>query len=806
MKKNYSESFFKNFIFLVFFLIVNQLFSQQDITLTTTSNSINWSVNFTNSGGLALNWVAQGDGLPTDIVATGNNPNFDFSPNDGRPITVTITSNDNFNFVTNCLAPSRDISSVNISNLHNLQTLELGGNNIATIDISSNIELEHLELNNNDLTLIDLSSNKDLEELDVSFNSLSNVNINGLTNLDFIDLSDNQLTNINLSQNSNLNQLNFRHNLLSTQWITRILADVDAFGTGGFGSVLSLIGNPGEISIEAMESVENLIARNWVIQPPRYYDYGDAPNSYGTDLAMDGPRHIFSDEKLILGETVDAEINGLKSDNAYGDNVDNIDDEDGIGLNQFPELSTLINSYSIEVSYINNLSTDATVYAWIDFNRNGVFDSTEFASTPAPKLSIGKVTLEWADFSNANITVKEGKTFARIRITTEGLSSTDTGGKAIDGEVEDYDLEIIGLTYVPDNNFEYALIDLGYDDVLDDYVVTSNISGVTSLDLYLRGVSDLTGIEGFTDLKFLNCHDNSLTNVDLSQNIYLEELWIARNFLTQLNLSKNSELLRLICPQNRLTRLDVSQNLKLTYLNCIVNQFTSLDVTQNLKLTYLNCHSNNLTSLDVTQNKELVQLNCVNNQLTDLDLSGNPDLIALNCRMNQIKRLDASKNPNLTEFLCDGNKLISLNMKNGNNDILIQYPTSPHTFNEGFDARFNPLLTCIQVDDPTKSSPYNGWKKDDIAVFSENCQYVLGIDDEILSGGLSIYPNPVSELLTLESKTPIKKIEIYTILGQKVIQSSSELGTVSTESLSKGIYILKVFSENGWTTRRLIKQ
>jgi hypothetical protein len=31
-------------------------------------------------------------------------------------------------------------------------------------------------------------------------------------------------------------------------------------------------------------------------------------------------------------------------------------------------------------------------------------------------------------------------------------------------------------TYVPDDNFEQALIDYGYDDVLDDYVLTSNIS------------------------------------------------------------------------------------------------------------------------------------------------------------------------------------------------------------------------------------------------------------------------------------------------------------------------------------------
>ena len=32
-----------------------------------------------------------------------------------------------------------------------------------------------------------------------------------------------------------------------------------------------------------------------------------------------------------------------------------------------------------------------------------------------------------------------------------------------------------GFTYVPDDNFELALIDLGFDDVLDNYVVTESI-------------------------------------------------------------------------------------------------------------------------------------------------------------------------------------------------------------------------------------------------------------------------------------------------------------------------------------------
>ena len=39
-------------------------------------------------------------------------------------------------------------------------------------------------------------------------------------------------------------------------------------------------------------------------------------------------------------------------------------------------------------------------------------------------------------------------------------------------------------TYVPDDKFEQALIDLGYDTTLDDSVLTANISGVDSLNIW----------------------------------------------------------------------------------------------------------------------------------------------------------------------------------------------------------------------------------------------------------------------------------------------------------------------------------
>ena len=149
-------------------------------------------------------------------------------------------------------------------------------------------------------------------------------------------------------------------------------------------------------------------------------------------------------------------------------------------------------------------------------------------------------------------------------------------------------IPIIGLgqqTYVPDDNFEQELINQGYDTVLDDYVLTSNINTITFLDINSQLISDLSGIEGFTDLNTLWCNDNMLNSIDVSNNIYLTELRCQGMLLTSLDISNNFNLLTLECSHNQLTSLDVSQNPSLTYLGCQSNQLTSLNLSNNTSLT-----------------------------------------------------------------------------------------------------------------------------------------------------------------------------------------------------------------------------
>lgn len=231
----------------------------------------------------------------------------------------------------------------------------------------------------------------------------------------------------------------------------------------------------------------------------------------------------------------------------------------------------------------------------------------------------------------------------------------------------------------PDTNFYNWVQALSYGS--DGILTKAEIAKVTSIDVSKKSIANLKGIEYFTALTRLDCYENQLTSLDVSNFTALEDLFCYKNQLTALNVSGCTALTYLRCYDNQLTSLNVSGCTALTWLYCYKNQLTALDVTNNMALKLLSCYnnhltalglskntaleslscnSNQLTSLDVSGCTALTELNCVNNQLTALNLSNNTALKKLECSINQLTALDLSKNMALTWLMCDDNQLTSL--------------------------------------------------------------------------------------------------------------------------------------------------
>ena len=227
-------------------------------------------------------------------------------------------------------------------------------------------------------------------------------------------------------------------------------------------------------------------------------------------------------------------------------------------------------------------------------------------------------------------------------------------------------------TFVADDNFEQALIDLGYDTAsLDNFVLAADISAVTTLDITGLNIQDLTGIEDFAALTTFNCGDNALTSINVSANTFLTTLECYDNQLTSLDISQNGNLEILFAYQNQLTSIDFSNNTQLLNVNIGDNLLTQIDVSSNAALQILEVNNNSLTNIDITQNSNLLEFQCINNQLSVIDVSLNSELGLFFCSDNLLTQVDVRNNLKLEHFVCNNNLLTDVDITE--NQILLSF-------------------------------------------------------------------------------------------------------------------------------------
>jgi hypothetical protein len=81
----------------------------------------------------------------------------------------------------------------------------------------------------------------------------------------------------------------------------------------------------------------------------------------------------------------------------------------------------------------------------------------------------------------------------------------------------------------------------------------------------------------------------------------------------------------------------------------------------------------------------------------------------------------------------------------------------------------------------------------------------LSVADNNMSTTFSVYPNPTRGILNITTEEQLEKIEVYNYIGQKIIESTQL--QINTTQLNSGMYLLKVYGENGQVgIKRFIKQ
>ncbi len=408
----------------------------------------------------------------------------------------------------------------------------------------------------------------------------------------------------------------------------------------------------------------------------------------------------------------------------------------------------------------------------------------------------------------------------------------------------DYPYTATATTFVPDDTFEayFEFFNLGDDIPENDYVFTHKIINLNNLDLDYSHIStfgpriaDLTGIEILYRLKDLKSRDNAITQFDGANHPQLEYLRIANDQLESVDLSLNADLWYLEIGSENLIDLDISTNTNLrtlyiekgpniteldlsTHLNLFRlgvdgTGISSLNLTNNLNLISFGCYFNvSLTSLilgeapglssvvcnhnalellDVSTLISLVNLSAIDNNLTQIDLSLNVNLKDLSLYNNSLTHIDLSHNPNMESMFIMNNNLSSLDLRNG--------------FSQNITLIFgieNPALYCIDVDDPVAAPYGNNWLFGHTVAYSEDCS--LGTNDTEQVQAV-IYPNPVRDILTIETKENIASIEVYSMLGELLASEKGE-SQIDFSTYVKGIYFLKIDTEKSSVFQKVLKE
>ncbi|WP_299680337.1 hypothetical protein [uncultured Tenacibaculum sp.] len=638
-----------------------------------------------------------------------------------------------------------NFNSIDVSNLSALTQLRIADNSFTSLDVSNNPALVRLECENNNLTYLNLKNGNNTNMPNSDFIATGNSSLTCIL-VDDATWSTTNWTNIDVTASFNdtycrytsipdatfearLEALGYDDISGDGQVPTALIETVtsltvndlginDLRGIEDFTALVKLNARGNNFttldmsqnvllehlyinsnSLPSIDVSKNILLRNLNIGSNGITSLDLSNNPDLRDLWVQGNKGLTS---LDLSKNLE-----LRELYTYSSGVSTLD------LSIHTELR-ILSAYRTSITTIDlsnnaelrSLRVDETNLLSLDLTNNTKLESLRVNDTGITSLDLSNnnvlgglhahdTNLTYLNVKNGNNTnvgnfrIENNPSLSCVLVDDASYSTTNWTDKE---DTTSFSDTYCRYTAVPDANFEATLESLGYDDISGDgQVPTPLIETVEDLTIVAKSITDITGIEGFTALKTLNCASNSFTNLDLSNNPNLTSVITKFTPITTLNVSNSANLDMLVCSFNDLSTLDVSKNTALTYLECNNNNLTSLDVSLNTALLDLRCGSNSLTAIDVTKNTALTSFWCQENSITDLDLSNQTGLVSITV---------------------NNNNLSSLNVKNGNNANVTD-----------FIATGNTNLTCINVDDVTYSTT-NWLGVDDTANFSSTgCRY-----------------------------------------------------------------------------------
>ena len=163
---------------------------------------------------------------------------------------------------------------------------------------------------------------------------------------------------------------------------------------------------------------------------------------------------------------------------------------------------------------------------------------------------------------------------------------------------------------------------------------------------------------------------------------------------------------------------------------------------------------------------------------------------------------DPVDGPLYLNFTMNVDKSKTIYLSNASGEIISQASYDPHNTNESFGYQNDNAGNWVLFNVCEKITATPGKANGSISCFNSE------LEDAAVAEGYALYPNPANYDVTISSKSLMTGISIFDVNGRKLqqyIPNGNEI-TIELSTISQGVYILQIESEEGVYTEKLVKQ
>lgn len=630
------------------------------------------------------------------------------------------------------------ITDIDLSKSHAVQTIDLSNNNLAEINFDGNRKISQVTLDGNKLKDVSFIGHNFLQNISVCQNLLESIEFSRSQGLKTLKVSNNKLKGLNLGEMKALEYLEANNNLIETLDLTDCVALTDLRVRDNYLSELNLKNNA-KLSIVWVDGNKFL---------------------FSTMPETDSPTFSYSSQKKVEIPTASFIVD-LSSEYQIGGSTTVYKWQTSAGTRLFEG-----EDYTIENGVTRFLNTD--------------FDAVycEMTNATWPRLTLKTTEVKpmgMPDKVIAGFTAKED-VGAPIRMSLATFGNNyvfiDFGDGNLVNKALHYDYSIV--EGVLGKNREVKIYTYSVDPV------RMRVFSVTDFAMNSVALGEMP------DVECINLTNGYLKDIDLSANLKLKELTLTNNRLSSIDLSKHTMLTMLSLNNCGLKNVDLSAQKELTWLSLSNLGLESVDLSAQSKLKWLSVSGNRLTTLDLSAQTVLRELYASDNLLKSINLDNQPDMAYVGLAKNHFK-FSTFPYHNINNLAYTDQADVEVKAVNGTVDI-------------SSEARVNNFPTeykwvTVGGTELVKGTDYT--IKDGVTTFLTSpeedviCEMTNGFFPELI---LKTVAMPVEAYSGIESiaADANAEVRVYDLSG--VLVRSVCGRDTTTEDLAPGFYIIETFA------------